>query len=619
MTRALRWLLPLAGLAAAAAWWLAPPDHRLPEVLTVDELTVDVAPFLTPAPERADVRPNAEWDQAGGTRRGIVAPPGTVLRARVPLPPDAALRFAVAVAGTRKRDDAAGGVRFTVAVDGRDVWTRTVNPAGTRKDRRWFDERIDLRNAEARDAEVTLTTTAERPGAPLAGTAAWNAVRVLRTVRRDRQPPAPERPNVIVLLVDTLRADRLGAYGASPSPTPALDRFAAEGRVFEQSVSQAPWTLPSVASIMTGIHPRSHGVLGRLVAEDSDELEAAFLADAFRTLPEHAALGGITTVGLSANPLIGRGTNLVQGFETFVEYGWDRPRRNWVGAAEVNARFLAWVRANRDRRFLAYLQYMEPHDPYTPSAPPPPPPAARPVIVAGEIHELARKINWGTAPPLGDVELTHIRRLYDGEVADWDRAFGALRAALEAEGVWESTVVVVTSDHGESFQEHGRLTHGTHLYDELLRVPLVMSGPGIAPGRDARSAQGIDLYPTIARLLGLPAPEGVAGHDLLGPVRADAVVSETSLGVAPDGSRTELVSLRTPTRKLVHAPDHDHFELYALDADPGERTDLHPRAPDGTLVATLDAWRATAPAPPAVADDDAPDLGDKLRALGYVQ
>lgn len=619
MTRALRWMLPLL-LVAGVAWWVVPSSERLPDALVIDEVVADVGALLAPAPQRDDVRPNAETDQAGGTRRGIVAPPGTALRARVSLPPDAALRFAVAVAGARKRDDGASGVRFAVTVDGDEVWSRTVNPASSRTDRRWFDERVPLGNTAARDAEIVLTTTADRPDAPPSGTAAWNAVRLLRTVRRDRQPSAPTQPNVLVLLVDTLRADRLGAYGASPSPTPALDRLASEGLVFEQSVAQAPWTLPSVASLMTGVHPRSHGVLGRLADDGSDELEAAFLADAFRTLPEHAALGGVTTVGLSANPLIGRGTNLVQGFETFTEYGWDRPRRNWVPATVLNDRFLAWVRANRDRRFLAYLQYMEPHDPYTPSDAPPAPPDARPVVAKGEIHDLARKVNWGGAPPLGDVELAHIRRLYDGEVADWDRAFAALRSALEAEGLWASTVVVVTADHGESFQEHGRLTHGTHLYDELLRVPLIVAGPGIAAGRDERPAQGIDLYPTIARVLGLPAPGDVAGHDLLGSERADGVVSETSLGVGPNGARTDLVSWRTPTRKLVHAPEHERFELYALDADPGERTDVWMRAPDGApLAQSLAAWRDAAPAPPAVAADDAPALADKLRALGYVR
>ncbi len=103
-------------------------------------------------------------------------------------------------------------------------------------------------------------------------------------------------------------------------------------------------------------------------------------------------------------------------------------------------------------------------------------------------------------------------------------------------------------------------------------------------------------------------------------MRTDAVFSETSLGVAPDGTRTELVSLRTPTRKLVHAPGHDHFELYDLGTDPGEHADLWARAPDGTpLVAALTAWRSSAPAPPRVAADDAPALTDKLRALGYVR
>ncbi len=618
MRRLLRWAVLPVVLVALASWW-APGGERVPDRLVVDEVVADVGPLLAPTPRRADVRPNSEIDEGGGTRHALVTPPGTVLRARVQLPADAVLTFGVGIEGERRRDTSASDVRFAVAIDGRELWTRTVNPAATRRDRRWFDERVPLGNPAPRAAELIFTTTAAQPDAPSPGTAAWSAVRLLRTTRHDRQAVDATHPNVLVVLVDTLRADRLGAYGATPSPSPALDRLAAEGRVFTQSIAQAPWTLPSVASILTGVHPRSHGVLGRLAGEHDDAIEAAFLADTFRTLPEHAAAAGITTVGVSANPLIGRGTNVVQGFETFVEYGWDRPRRNWMPATDVNARFLAWADANRDRRFLAYLQYMEPHDPYTPAADAPAAPVGvRPVVARGEIHDLARKINWGAAPPLPEVEVAHLRRLYDGEVARVDQAFAELRAGLEAAGLWESTIVIVTADHGESFQEHGRLTHGTHLYDELLRVPLVMAGPGIPPGRDDRLAQGVDVYPTVARLLGLPAPEGVAGHDLLGTERAEHVFSETSIGVGPDGTRTELVSLRTPTWKLVHAPDHAYFELYDLRQDPTEHTNLSARTPEtATLAGALTTWRTTAPQPPATAD--APVLTDKLRALGYVE
>jgi arylsulfatase A-like enzyme len=618
VTRLLRWtIVPV--LLVASAWVWAPNRDRVPDRLVIDEVVADIGPMLAPAPRRADVRPNSEIDEGGGTRHALVTPPGTVLRARVQLPADAVLTFGVGIEGERRRDTSASDVRFALALDGRELWTRIVNPAATRRDRRWFDERVPLGNATPREAELTLTTTAEQADAPSPGTAAWSAVRLLHTTQHDRQAVGPTRPNVLVLLVDTLRADRLGAYGATPSPTPSLDRLAGEGRVFTQSIAQAPWTLPSVTSILTGVHPRSHGVLGRLAGEHDDAIEAAFLADTFRTLPEHAAAAGITTVGVSANPLIGRGTNVVQGFETFVEYGWDRPRRNWMPATDVNDRFLDWARANSDHRFFAYLQYMEPHDPYTPADDAPAAPAGvRPVVARGEIHDLARKINWGAAPPLPEVELAHLRHLYDGEVARFDQALAQLRAGLEAAGLWDSTIVIVTADHGESFQEHGRLTHGTHLYDELLHVPLVMAGPGIPPGRDDRLAQGIDVYPTVSRLLGLPPPTGVAGHDLLGDERTESVFSETSIGVGPDGARTELVSLRTPAWKLVHAPDHSYFELYDLRQDPSEHTDLGGQTPEGVALAgTLTTWRTTAPAPPAVAD--APVLTDKLRALGYVE
>jgi arylsulfatase A-like enzyme len=512
------------------------------------------------------------------------------------------------------RGGGAGGVRFAVRVDGREVWRRTLEPARERAHRRWFDERVPLPPAAGREATLELVAA----GTPGAGRAGWSGVRLVRTVTAARQPAGPERPSVLVLLVDTLRADALGCHGAAPSPSPTLDRLAAEGRLFTQAVAQAPWTLPSVASILTGLHPRSHGALGRFAPGRDDVLEAAFLADRFETLAEAAARAGVSTLAISANPLLSRGTNLAQGFETFVEHGWDRRRHDWVPAAELNRRFLAWARANADRRFLAWLHYMEPHDPYTPPAGAPPAlDGLRPAVARGEIHRLARKVNRGQAPPLTAAELAHLRALYDGEIRRWDDALADLLAGLERTGLRDSTIVVVTADHGEGFQEHGRLTHGSHLYDELLRVPLVLAGPGIAPGRDDGLAQGIDLYPTLARRLGVTVPAGLPGRDLFAPGASDTAFSETSIGIARDGALVELVSLRSRRWKLVHAPARGAWELYDLARDPGEQTDRFGAAPEGdALAGTLAAWTRRAPTARVAPAD--PALGERLRALGYV-
>src|SRR5207253_1268552 len=137
----------------------------------------------------------------------------------------------------------------------------TLDPAARRRDRRWFDERVDLASWGGRDVEIALATDAAGAG-PLAGTPGWSHVRLVRESRRARQAASGGAPSVLVVLVDTLRADHLGCYGAAPSPSPVVDRLAAGGLVFEQAVAQSSWTMPSVATLFTGLHPRSHGVVG---------------------------------------------------------------------------------------------------------------------------------------------------------------------------------------------------------------------------------------------------------------------------------------------------------------------------------------------------------------------
>src|SRR4029450_10732720 len=256
-------------------------------------------------------------------------------------------------------------------------------------------------------------------GAPPGG-----RVRLVRQTTRERQRASRETPNLLVLLVDTLRADRLGGYGARPSPSPTLDHPAATRLVFEDSVSQSSWTLPSVASIFTGLHPRSHGV-GALAAIDGDRMTSAgFLPDLLLTWAELAHAAGISTVGFSANPLVGRASNLSQGFESFDVLAWDPSTEDWHPAADVNHRFLGWLGQHRAWRFVAYLQYMEPHDPYDPPAAfrPPAPPQLRPAIARGRIGKLGKAVNRGAAAGFTAAELDYLRQLYDGEVRTWDAA-----------------------------------------------------------------------------------------------------------------------------------------------------------------------------------------------------
>jgi arylsulfatase A-like enzyme len=600
----------------------------LPPQVTVEEVVHELAPPLTagarveqPAPgavHAAMLRPDV--DRPGVVvRQALVTPPPTTVRMQVAVPRDAALRFGIGVDGAKQRRDDRSGVVFVIRVNGEERFRETLNPAERASHRGWRDRSIDLAGDEGHTVELALETRAESAGRDLAGIPGWSNVRLVRRTTHARQRAARETPNLLVLLVDTLRADRLGTYGATPSPSPALDRLAATGLVFEDMISQSSWTMPSVASVLTGLHPRSHGA-GAMAPTGDPTAEGGFLSDALTTWPELARAAGITTVGVSANPLVGTSSNLSQGFESFDSLAWDARSANWEPATEVNRRFLAWLGRHRGWRFVAYLQYMEPHDPYDPPAAfrPPRPPGLRPAVARGRITKLAKAINFHGAPPLSAREIDYVRQLYDAEIRAWDHALATLLEGLASAGVLDSTVVVVTADHGEEFQEHGRLKHGSHLYEESIHVPLVIVGPGVPAGRRTDLAQGIDLFPTIAGLLGLASPGPLPGRDLLATRDGRDAVVETGMGILPTGGLTDVVALRTPRWKLIRMPAIGAAELYDLRSDPAERTPDAGGAQASALEAQLERWAAAAPAAPHPGASD-PGLRAKLQALGSVE
>jgi arylsulfatase A-like enzyme len=221
---------------------------------------------------------------------------------------------------------------------------------------------------------------------------------------------------------------------------------------------------------------------------------------------------------------------------------------------------------------------------------------------------------------LTDDELAHLRALYEGAVRYWDAELGRLLRGLHDLGVAESTVIVLLGDHGEAFQEHGYLGHGVHLHEELVRVPFVVSGPPAGRARRVpEQIEQVDFLPTVAALLGVEVPAALPGQAVLARFSERPAVASTGYWEAPDGSRTELVALRTPAWKLLHAPATGHYELYDLAGDPGERADLFASRPEGArLAAALASWRAMLPPPPTEAGQ-APELRATLRALGYVE
>jgi arylsulfatase A-like enzyme len=624
-----------AAVVAALAWRLGPwaDRWRLPSRIVIEETVADLSAgfartaVLSEAPgtpvASGGLQPGGELAVEEAYRRAILAPPPAEIRFRVRVPAGARLHFGAGVQRDGETDPDAVGVRFVVSVGGEERWSRVINPAARRRHRHWFDEEIDLGRTADGEVDVRLHTEPAEPGGRTGGTPGWSHVRVVRVLERERQP-AGAGPNVLVLLVDTLRADALGTYGARPSPSPVLDRLAARGQVFEQMVSQASWTLPAVATLLTGLYPPSHGVVAgqHEGAAPPGAADPSFLSDAIPTLATTASLAGITTFAVSATPLVSRDTNLLHGFESHVQLDWDAERSNWAPAERVDDAFLAWLERSRGHRFFAYLHYMEPHDPYTPPAAlrPPAPPGVNGRLAAGVVAPAALAIDRRGAPPLPAATVAYLHALYLGEVAAWDAALGRLLAGLDAAGIGDSTVVVVVSDHGEEFQEHGKLKHGIHLYDELLRVPLVIAGPGIAPARVGAQVQGVDLFPTVARLLGLTAPPGLPGQDVLAAPVSRPAWAETRYGIAPDDTPATLVALRTPDRKLIRVAGTERIQIFHLPTDPGEHDDRAATDPDApALLAELVAMEADMPPPPEGGGGHDPRLQQKLRALGYVE
>jgi len=589
-------------------------------ILHEDLAGAEIVRERSDAPVREDgLQPSPYLDGTGGYRRALVTPAPATVRFRLTIPPRARLDFAVGAARHEVPGRDAAPVRFAVRVDGHERFARDVNALRSRHDRRWFTESVDLRDLAGRTVDVDLVTTAD--GDPHA-TPGWSDVRLVTERWVRRQPASPETPNLLVLVVDTLRADRLGCYGARPSPSPNLDALCRRGLVLEQHVAQAPWTMPSVATILSGLHPRQHGVVGGSwdwgqppgVGADADW---AFLAHEIPTFLDVASRAGLTTIAISTNPIVSRGTNLLRALDVVEELPTTKEPAFWASAADVNARFLDWLDDERQHRFVAYLHYMDVHGPYRPpdDLRPPAPDGIRKGVRNGNPDELRKRLAPGER--LRPVELDYLRALYDAEIRAWDRELGRLVAGLEQRGLLASTNILVTADHGEEFQEHGLLGH-TQLYDETLRIPFVLAGPAVPePLRIATQSQGIDVFPTVAALLGVATPDGLPGHDLRAARPPRPAVSETRVLPGADGKNVEMQSVRTPQAKLLATPATGALTFFDLTRDPREQTPAPADAPPArALQKALDEWRATTPAASRPSGQD-PRLFEKLRDLGY--
>jgi arylsulfatase A-like enzyme len=419
-------------------------------------------------------------------------------------------------------------------------------------------------------------------------------------------PPAGARPDVILVSLDTTRADHLSTYGYTRDTSPQLTALAADGLNFTQARSPAAWTLPGHASLFTGTYPSRHGA--RLAGAwlpgqsiDGRRRVAFPLGAEAVTLAECLRDDGYRTAAFVANfSYLYRDFGLAQGFGHYddapglllrhtphaVQFGRRfapgfhlKPFRS---AREINARALEWLdRAPPGRPVFLFLNYMEPHQPWLA-----PPPYDRWSRGLPEAARLARTNLYTHAPrDLGEAERAFVVANYDGQIAAMDAALGELMAALRARGRYEGALIVVTSDHGEFLGEHGQMGHiGRMLYEPVLRVPLVVKLPGRERRRGvvATPVQLVDVLPAVLEVTGTKVPPGVQGQPLLAvthPVLAEEDINpflvwrygetyDRGIRVVYDGSH-----------KLI-STSRGREMLFDLARDPGERDDLAAREPE---------------------------------------
>ncbi len=326
------------------------------------------------------------------------------------------------------------------------------------------------------------------------------------------QPRQPAPPSVVLLVVDALRPDHLGCYGYGRPTGPEMDRLAARSVRFAEAVSVSSWTKPSVPSLLTSLYPTQYGVFEGSSRDAEGGLESDVLGEEAVTLAELLSAAGYRAAAFVRNAHLQAAFGLAQGFETYQEIE--------TSGAELVERALEWLDGARRKAPSApfvYLHVLDAHWPYEP-----PPEAAAALGAApgrrpGD-YALREAIHRGIVA-LGEEELQEIVLRYDAEIRGVDRAVGRLVAGLDSRGLLEGSVLVLTSDHGEAFLEHGRLGHGGDLYEESLRVPLIVKLPGSRDaGRVVRTrVTTLDVMPTILEIAKLRPAAGAptAGRSLL--------------------------------------------------------------------------------------------------------
>ena len=442
-------------------------------------------------------------------------------------------------------------------------------------------------------------------------------------------------PDLLVVLVDSLRSDRVGACGGEGGLTPRIDAFAAEAAVFLETRTSSAWTKPSVASLLTGLRPERHGILGwedvldprvptLFSLLDAAGYRTALFSDSPWPVPEfgfdRGVNGALVVPGAGGLRASVPWTAWAHGRDFLLDGHALGTPTEIRGAGDLSRRTLDWAGRDDGRPFAAYLHWMEPHHPYAPRAP------SRPGRRRIPVPHFRGVVPFDRGTPMPAADLADLVANYDDEVRETDAAFGALLDGLRARGLDEGTVVLFLSDHGEEFFEHGGWTHAHSLFEEVVRIPCILRPPPGA-GRGARvegAARIEDMLPTLLDLCGLATDAPVDGRSLVPRMRGGTEAPGTSTGICRRPGSTEVVrSAIAGGWKLVAAPPGatGGERFFDLARDPGEARPVPdpPAEVAAALRALLEeAARIDAARGAAMRTTLPAEMRRDLEALGYL-
>ena len=453
------------------------------------------------------------------------------------------------------------------------------------------------------------------PAAPAASTAALD--------------PARQKRNVVLISLDSLRADHVGAYGYRRDTSPNFDRFAREGVLFRHAISTSSWTLPTHLTMFTGRSQVSHGVV----------VDTRVLSKAIPTLGEIFHEAGYATAGFVSGPYVGGHYGYARGMDTYIDlsaqWGKGAEARAAVLSPEINEKALAWLDQEHKDPFFLFLHYFDIHYDFVP---PPPYDTMFDPDYTGTMdgRMFIERDDVNAKMPARDLE--HIKALYDGEIRFTDEHVGRVLERIRSLGLLDSTVVMIVSDHGDEFFEHGNKGHHRTVYDEVLRIPFALRLPGGKHAGKSVDSQVtlLDVFPTLLDAAGFTPPADAEGESLVAWLRGDAAKRDAIFSDFYDKRGFNLqVARRTPEAKTIQHFNRithprrgslEYFELAGDAAESDNRADQHPAEVSASVEAMTgwleQQWHAHQRAESGAGGNASIEIDEetqkRLESLGYV-